>query len=97
MAQEETETVSRWGRYDAVIRRWEAVLGRSAPEPTEPGKDGKPRLSPRFAEWMMALPEGWVTDAGISRKDQLRCIGNGVVAPQCALAVRILLSGMETG
>lgn len=34
---------------------------------------------------MMGWPAGWVTDLPISRNDQLRIIGNGVV-PQCASA-----------
>jgi len=73
-----------WGIYEAAIRRHEAVFGRPAPAPTEPGRGGKPRLSPRLNEWMMGLPEGWVTDVpGLSRNDMLRILGNGVV-PRCA-------------
>jgi DNA (cytosine-5)-methyltransferase 1 len=80
-----------WGIYEAAIRRHEAVFGRPAPAPTEPGRGGKPRLSPRLNEWMMGLPEGWVTDVpGLSRNDMLRILGNGVV-PQCAAAAYSLL------
>ena len=39
----------------------------------------------------MGLPAGWVTDVDISRNEQLKAIGNGVVPQQCAAAVRILL------
>lgn len=50
------------------------------------------RLSPRFVEWMMGLPLGWVTDVpGLSRTEQLKALGNGVVPQQCALAVSRLL------
>jgi hypothetical protein len=50
------------------------------------------RLSPRFVEFMMGLPLGWVTDVpGLSRTEQLKALGNGVVPQQCALAVRQLL------
>ena len=75
-----------WGKYAPAIRRWES-LTRPAPAPTEPNSRGNPRLNPAFSEWMMGWPAGWVTDAaiGISRNDQLRIIGNGVV-PQCATA-----------
>lgn len=79
-----------FGPYSAAIARWEAALGRPAPSPTEPGKD-RPRLAPRFVEWMMGLPEGWVTDAGIPRSAQLKALGNGVVPGQAAHALSILL------
>lgn len=54
-----------WGRYAPAIERWQRILGRPAPDPTEPGRTGKPRLAPRFVEWMMGLPAGWVTDPAI--------------------------------
>lgn len=65
-------------------------MGRPAPAPTEPGKNG-PRLSPALPEWMMGLPGGWVTDVpGIPRNAQLHAIGNGVVRQQCVEALRLL-------
>jgi DNA (cytosine-5)-methyltransferase 1 len=80
-----------WGSYGPAVARWEAVLGRPAPHPTEPGKTAE-RLSPAFVEWMMGLPEGWVTDVpGLSRNAQLKALGNGVVPQQAALALRLLL------
>jgi DNA (cytosine-5)-methyltransferase 1 len=58
----------------------------------EPGGDGKPRLNPRFSEWMMVLPEGWVTDVpGLTRQQMIHAIGNGVVPQQAAMALRMLL------
>jgi DNA (cytosine-5)-methyltransferase 1 len=44
---------------------------------------------------MMGLPDGWVTDPsiGISRNDQLKALGNGVVPQQAALALDVLLQG----
>ncbi|MEJ9078563.1 DNA cytosine methyltransferase [Gordonia malaquae] len=84
----------RWGKYAPAIRRWEAVLGRPAPAPTEPNANGRPRLNARFAEWMMGLPEGWVTasEVGISRSEQLKAIGNGVCPQQAAAALRALFA-----
>ena len=81
-----------WGKYAPAIHRWEQVT-RPAPSPTEPNRNGNPRLNPAFSEWMQGWPDGWVTAVpGISRNDQLRIIGNGVV-PQCAsVALRWLLS-----
>lgn len=77
--------------YGPAIRRWEAVTGREAPHATEPGVRTARRLSPLFAEWMMGLPEGHVTGLGLSRNEQLRIIGNGVVPQQAAYAYRLLL------
>ena len=69
------------------------MLGRPAPAPAEPGPDGGPRLSARFTEWLMGLPDGWVTGgAGLSRTAQLRILGNGVVPHQAAAALRLLTS-----
>lgn len=82
-----------WGSYEPAVRRWEQIRGHVAPSPTEPtGKGGAQRLSPRFVEWMMGLPEGWVTspDVGLTRTQQLKALGNGVVPQQAALAVRTL-------
>lgn len=70
------------GPYEPAIRRHEHTLGRPAPAPT----DEAGRLSPRFVEWMMMLPNGWVTDVpGVPRTQQLKMLGNGVV-PACAAA-----------
>jgi DNA (cytosine-5)-methyltransferase 1 len=80
--------------YGPAIHRWETVLGRRAPEPTEPGTKGNRRLSPAFVEWMMGADPGWVTspELGLSRSDQLKILGNGVVIHQAALAYRMLLA-----
>lgn len=78
-----------WGPYAPAIDRWAAALGRPAPPPTERGLKGAPRLSPRFVEWLMGLPAGHVTGVpGISRNDQLKALGNGVVPEQAAAATR---------
>ncbi len=85
-----------WGQYEPAIRRWATVLGRCAPAPTEPGRTGNPRLSPRFVEWLMGLPDGHVTDVpGLSRNEQLKALGNGVVPHQAAAALRMLLNAEE--
>ena len=88
-------TDTNWGRFEPAIRRWEATLGRLAPAPTKPdGKEGAHRLSSKFTEWMMGLPEGWITDAGLKRNDELKACGNGVVPQQAELALRRLLDGV---
>ena len=81
-----------WGKFGHVVKRWETVIGLPAPEPTQPdGKDGAHRLSSNFTEWMMGLEPGWVTGHGLSRKDELKACGNGVVPQQAELALRLLL------
>jgi len=81
-----------WREYEAAIRRQEQAFGVPAPLPTEPGAKGQPRLSPKFVEWLMAVPAGHVTDVpGISRNDQLKALGNGVCPPQAAAALRAFL------
>jgi len=91
---EDQVLISSWGKYEPAVRRWEYVLGTSAPAPTNPdGKNGAHRLAPEFVEWMMGLPEGWVTDPeiGLKRNDQLKALGNGVVPQQALMALQILL------
>jgi DNA (cytosine-5)-methyltransferase 1 len=77
------------------VHRWETILGRLAPPPTELSARGAPRLSPRAVEFLMGLPAGWVTDVpGLGRNEMLRALGNGVVPAQCAAALRLLLPGV---
>lgn len=95
---EDQVLLTNWGKFEPAIRRWEATLGRTAPAPTQPdGKDGAHRLSPWFTEWMMGLPEGWICDPeiGLTRNEQLKACGNGVVPQQAELALRILLDGVD--
>lgn len=85
-----------WGQYAPAINRWATTLGRPAPAPTEPGAKGQPRLSPRFVEFMMGLPAGWVTDVpDLTRNEQLKALGNGVVPQQAAAALTFLLNSEE--
>lgn len=51
------------------------------------------RLSPRFTEWMMGLPAGWITGVpGITLNDQLKASGNGVVPQQGSHALVLMLA-----
>ena len=58
---------------------------RRTPNPLDLGK-----LNAKFVEYMMGLPEGWVTDLPISRSQQLKILGNGVVPQQAYLALQLL-------
>ena len=85
-------SASRWGEYAAAIARHEQAWGVPAPEPTEPGPKGNPRLSAKFVEWMMMQPAGWITDVpGVTRNEALKLCGNGVVTPQAVHALRVML------
>ena len=89
------DLLTNWGKFEPAIKRWEGTLGRPAPAPTKPdGKEGAHRLSSAFTEWMMGVPEGWITDCGLSRNDELKACGNGVVPQQAELALRVLLQGI---
>lgn len=83
-----------WGAYEPAIRRWEVATYRVAPAATEgSARNGAQRLSAVFVEWMMGLALGHVTDPaiGLTRNQQLKALGNGVVPQQAALALRMLL------
>jgi DNA (cytosine-5)-methyltransferase 1 len=87
----------RWGKYAPTIATHERFTGRPQPPETEPDKNGKPRLSARFDEWVMALPDGWVTDVpGIDYNDALRLCGNGVIPAQGEAAYRELARRART-
>lgn len=83
----------RWGGYADAIARWELLLGRPVPDPTQTGRHGRPVLAPPFVEWLMGLDPGHVTnpDLGLPRTPALRVLGNGVVPQQAAVALRLLL------
>lgn len=94
-AAEAIQEATNWGPYAPAIRRWERVLGRPAPAPTEPNAKGNHRLSPAFCEWMMGVPAGWITDTDISRNEQLKAAGNGVVPQQAAAALTDMLDTLQ--
>ena len=58
---------------------------------------GSPCQDLSHAGWLMGLPAGHVTDPaiGISRNDQLKALGNGVVPQQAAAATRAFLDDIS--
>lgn len=65
---------------------------QTAPDPLVDGK-----LNAQFVEYMMGLPSGWVTDLEISRAQQLKILGNGVVPQQAFYALELLCQDVACG
>jgi DNA (cytosine-5)-methyltransferase 1 len=84
----EARRIEGWEQYQPALERWAAVLGRPAPPHAIPDPKLGHRLSPRFAEWMMGLPDGWVSAVP---SHQLTMLGNGVVPQQVAAAAALWL------
>lgn len=82
--------------YLPAVYRWEKILGRKSPTWTIIGDNGKPKLNPMFSEWLMGLPEGWVTspEIGLSYGRQLMILGNGVVPQQAEAALASMLGNL---
>lgn len=68
--------------------RFETRFEMSLRQIPTPLVDGK--LNTKFVEYMMGLPEGWVTDLPISRAQQFKMLGNGVVPQQAFYALETL-------
>jgi DNA (cytosine-5)-methyltransferase 1 len=70
-------------RFDS---RFEMSM-RAIPNPLDDGK-----LNTKFVEYMMGLPDGWVTNLPVSRSQQFKLLGNGVVPQQAEFAITKLLN-----
>ncbi len=83
------EHLRRWGRYADAIARWEHITGRAAPAPAILNEERGPRPAPEFVQWLMGLPEGWVTESahGLTANQQNTALGNGVLPLQALLAI----------
>lgn len=90
---------SPWDRRNGFENRspgesWASIIGRPEPVTLEIGPKGNARLSFGFSEWLMGLPNNWVTGFGFPRTATARLIGNGVCPQQMALAIRGLFRDM---
>lgn len=95
-AEEQPDTWPGWGEYTEAIERHTELIGREAPPAAVKDSTGKYRLNPEFVSWMMCLPDGWVTDVpGLTRSQQLKALGNGVVPLQAEAALRDMLTTMR--
>jgi DNA (cytosine-5)-methyltransferase 1 len=86
-----------WREFTAVIRRWEDILGRPAPYPVQYGpRGGYEQITAELVEWMMGMPEGWVTSVrGIRRDKAVQFCGASVVPQQAESALRSLLQMID--
>lgn len=86
------QALEAWGEYLPGIVHHASTLGMyDVPDPTMPGhrEGSRRRLNPAFAEWMMGIPAGHVTnpELGLTRQQQLTAIGNGVMTQQAQWAL----------
>ena len=82
-----------WQGYAPAIARQEQAFGRPCPPPAKLNTKGNPKLSPRLIEWLMGLPDGWVTDVpDITDNEASKALGNGVVPQQCVAALHHMLT-----
>lgn len=68
--------------------RFDSRLEMSMRPIPNPLVDGK--LNTKYVEYMMGLPKGWVTDLPVSRAQQFKMLGNGVVPQQAYHALETL-------
>lgn len=73
-----------WGKYEAAIRRHEAIWGPSPWPLTEGGA-----MNPDWSDWYMGFEPGW-TDCGVARTRRVSACGNAVVPLVGAVAFTLL-------
>ena len=77
------------GQVQGLGRRFTSRCQMHMQEPPN-ALDQDDKLNAYFVEYMMGLPSGWVTETGLSRAQQLKMLGNGVVPQQAELALELL-------
>lgn len=85
-----TAVLQDWGRYAEAVALQEEHT-RPAPLPTEANTRGGRRLAAAFPEWMMGLPEGFLTSE-MGRPEAIQRAGNGVMPQQARAAYQMLTS-----
>jgi len=90
-AETDRNPYARWGEYAEAVDVWSQAT-REAPYPVTDRND----VSPHFTEWVMGLPDGWVSEVpGVSYNNKLKLCGNGVVPQQAFAAINTLLTIRE--
>ena len=82
-----------WGDTAPAILTWAMLTGYAAPPIVGDRADYRAETTTEFVEWLMGLPPGWVTQVpGLTRNQQLKALGNGVVPQAAATALNHLLN-----
>ena len=82
-----------WGDTAPAILTWAMLTGYAAPPIVGDRADYRAGATTEFVEWLMGLPPGWVTQVpGLTRNQQLKALGNGVVPQAAATALNHLLN-----
>jgi DNA (cytosine-5)-methyltransferase 1 len=84
----DAKQLSANGQMSRLGRRFATRSELSMQANPDPLVDG--RLNVEYVEYMMGLPKGWVTDLPISRAQQFKLLGNGVVPQQAFYALEQL-------
>lgn len=83
------------GTYDGQMqelgRGFTSLFDMHLQDPPAEVEEG--RVSPRFIEYMMGLPAGWVTNVNVPTTEQYKILGNGVVPQQAYYALQQILKG----
>ena len=77
-------------RQDIGQARSKHRFSRSMEREAIPNALDQGKLNAKFVEYIMGLPGGWVTDLDLSRTQQLKMLGNGVVPQQAYYALELL-------
>lgn len=86
-----TDSYAGWGVYRVVMARWASRLAALAPDPIQGwSRNGYMRYNEDFAEWLMGLPNHYTKVPGVSRRERMKALGNGVVPQQALLALELL-------
>jgi len=91
-----------WGDTAPAILTWAMLTGRTPPPIVIDHEDktlhprfpnARAATNPEFIEWLMGLPPGWVTGVpGLTRNQQIKALGNGVVPQAADTALQDLLA-----
>lgn len=83
----------RWGDSAPAILTWAILTGHTPPPIVGDRHDYRAETTTEFIEWLMGLPPGWVTGVPrLTRNQQLKALGNGVVPQAAATALQDLLA-----
>lgn len=87
-----------WGVYQRAIDAHTSFVGRKPPKPYREKQESEKLVGdlivrPHFFEWLMGLPEGYLTEVFPDEEAKaIKLCGNGVVPEQAVAALTLLLT-----